>query len=129
MREVINLTACNVSSGTFVIKPTDHNLIEIAMLLTVFGWSNKDGTSVRSCSCGTWKDHWLKSSKSAWPSVCSVQGCSNAATLGGHVINQQVTGEKIVPMCDSCNGLRGSFNLKEGVRLISANTAETCEKG
>lgn len=129
MREVINLTARNVSSGTFVIKPTDHNVMEISMQHTVFGWSNKGDTSAGSCDCGSWRDHWMKYSNLAWPGICSVQGCSSAPTLGGHVINEQVTGEKIVPMCDTCNGLSGSFNLKGGVRLISANTAETCEKG
>jgi hypothetical protein len=54
---------------------------------------------------------------------CSVLGCSSAPTLGAHVINPDVTGEKIVPMCDSCNGVDESFDLKGGITLVSA----TCE--
>jgi hypothetical protein len=90
------------------------------------GWSNKKGTSVRSCYCGDWKQHWINYSGKSWPSVCSVSGCSNKPTLGAHVINASVSGEKIVPMCDSCNGKTSSFNLRDGVTLVSANVSETC---
>ena len=38
-------------------------------------WANKKGTSGRSCSCGSWKDHWLKNSGLNWPAACSVSGC------------------------------------------------------
>jgi hypothetical protein len=31
-------------------------------------------------------------------------------------------------MCDACNKLTGSFNLKSGITLVSANKNETCEK-
>lgn len=44
------------------------------------------------------------------------------------VINSDVSGEKIVPMCESCNKLTGCFDLKCGVTLVSANKSETCEK-
>lgn len=92
------------------------------------GWSNKGGTSERSCVCGTWKQHWINLSKKSWPSMCSVEGCSSAPTLGGHVINKSVSGERIVPLCDSCNKITGTFTLKGGVNVPSANRAETCEK-
>lgn len=98
------------------------------MSITAVGWSNKGGTGGRSCNCGSWKKHWLNSTKVSWPSSCSVSGCSNSPTLGGHIINSNVTGEKIVPMCDSCNKLITSFNLKGGVTLVSANKADTCDK-
>jgi len=98
------------------------------MGITASGWKNKKGTADRACSCGTWKQHWLNFSKKSWPSACSVQSCSNSPTLGGHVINSEVTGEKIIPMCDSCNGLSGSFNLDGGVTLVSANKSETCDQ-
>ena len=96
------------------------------MEVTTNGWKNKGGTGERACSCGTWKQHWLNYSGKSWPSVCSVQGCSAAPVLGGHVINTSVSGEKIVPMCSSCNGLDTTFNLDGGVSLVSANKAETC---
>ncbi len=96
------------------------------MSITASGWQNKGGTAPRSCSCGTWKQHWVNYANKPWPATCSVQGCANAATLGAHVINSQVSGERIVPMCDSCNGLTGTFTLKGSITLPSANTSETC---
>lgn len=96
------------------------------MSITANGWSNKIGTSERSCNCGTWKQHWVNFANKSWPANCSVQGCVSAPALGAHIINSNVSGERIAPMCNSCNGLSGSFNLKGNVTLPSANTAETC---
>lgn len=53
------------------------------MSLPVTGWKNKNGTSQRSCSCGSWQKHWEKQAKKAWPSQCYVSGCSSRPTLGG----------------------------------------------
>lgn len=88
--------------------------------LPTFGWKNKAGTSTRSCSCGSWKEHWKKHTGQSWPRVCSVNGCGNAATLGAHIFNPSVTGERIVPTCDSCNKNDGQFSLKNGVRVSDA---------
>jgi hypothetical protein len=96
------------------------------MSIPANGWSNKNGTADRSCKCGTWKQHWVNFAKKQWPESCSVQGCSSVPTLGAHIINPSVTGERIVPMCDSCNGLGGTFNLKGSVSVPSANTSQTC---
>ena len=96
------------------------------MVITATGWSNKNGTADRGCKCGTWKDHWVKFANMSWPSTCSVSGCSNKPTLGAHIINPLVTGEKIVPMCDSCNKLTSPFSLKGSITLPSANKSETC---
>lgn len=96
------------------------------MSITATGWKNKAGTANRNCSCGTWTQHWMNYANKEWPSSCSVEGCHNAATLGAHIINASVSGEQIVPMCASCNGLGGAFNLKGGITLASANASETC---
>ncbi len=96
------------------------------MSITANGWSNKSGTADRSCNCGTWKQHWINYAKKPWPASCSVDGCSNQPTLGAHIQNPNVDGERIVPMCDSCNGLSGTFNLKGGITLPSANKSKTC---
>lgn len=98
------------------------------MALPTSGWKNKGGTADRACKCGTWKQHWLNYSNKQWPTSCSVSGCTNKPTLGAHVINPDVTGERIVPMCDSCNKLKSSFSLKVDVVCPSANKSETCEK-
>jgi len=96
------------------------------MSIPTTGWKNKNGTANRSCNCGTWKQHWVRFSKKAWPTTCSVQGCFTMASLGAHVINSSVAGERIVPMCNSCNGLNSAFSLKGGVSVPSANTSGTC---
>jgi len=93
------------------------------------GWKNKLGTSDRACRCGSWSNHWLNyCGDQSWPSTCSVAGCNNRATVGGHVINSEVVGEFIVPLCDSCNKLEIRFALKINRSLSSANRALTCEK-
>ena len=97
------------------------------MGVTASGWKNKGGTSSRSCNCGTWRQHWINCSGKPWPDKCSISGCTNKATLGAHIINSGVSGEKIVPACDSCNKLSGEFTLKDGVTLVSANKQETCQ--
>ena len=96
--------------------------------MTYRNWKNKIGTSERNCKCGSWKQHWINFSGQKWPASCSVTGCYNTPTLGAHIYNNAVSGEKIVPMCDICNKLTGSFGLKGGVALVSANKEETCEK-
>jgi hypothetical protein len=89
--------------------------------------SNKGGTGDRACACGSWKQHWINFSGKTWPGSCSVESCANKPTLGGHVINPRVTGEKIVPLCDSCNKRSGTFSLKDGTTVVSANKSQTCE--
>lgn len=96
------------------------------MNLPAAGWSNKVGTSSRACVCGTWAQHWVKYARAAWPASCSVLGCCDKPTVGGHVINPHVAGERIVPLCGSCNAIAGAFTLKGGILLPSANRAETC---
>ena len=98
------------------------------MSLPNSGWKNKVGTGARTCKCGSWKQHWINFSDKPWPSECSVKGCSNKPTLGAHVINKDVEGERIVPMCDSCNKLTESFALKGSVICPPANTSITCDK-
>ena len=98
------------------------------MKLPANGWKNKNGTGNRSCRCGSWKNHWLNFSGTAWPNECSVYKCHNSADLGAHICNSKVSGERIIPMCLSCNRRTDTFSLKEGVTLVSANKSETCEK-
>ena len=98
------------------------------MELPTTGWKNKKDTGSRNCNCGSWKKHWINFSGKEWPTTCSVVDCEESPTLGAHVINPDVTGEKIVPMCDSCNKIIEAFYLKPNIRTVSANISETCEK-
>lgn len=96
--------------------------------VTGHNWKNKIGTGTRACKCGSWKQHWINFSYKEWPSQCSVSGCTRIPILGAHIVNADVSGEKIVPMCDSCNKRTDYFDLKNGITLVSANRSETCEK-
>lgn len=98
------------------------------MEITANGWVNKTGTSNRQCGCGSWAEHWINFSGKKWPKTCSVSGCTKSPVLGAHIHTPQVSGEQIVPMCNSCNGLMDTFNLKGGVTMVSANKSETCDK-
>lgn len=98
------------------------------MGVTTKNWKNKGGTGERSCCCGSWKEHWINETNKSWPVQCSVEGCNNKATLGAHVINSTVSGEYIIPACDSCNKLEKEFDLKVGISLARANQSLTCKK-
>lgn len=96
------------------------------MSLPCNGWKNKTGTSNRTCTCGSWKQHWINYTSKNWPSVCAVEGCNNNATVGAHIYNSNAEGEWIAPMCESCNKKTGEFALKNHTALVPANKAKTC---
>jgi hypothetical protein len=91
------------------------------MSIPATGWSNSVGTTDDSCSCGTWKDHWINNTNKSWPNDCSLNNCPSNPSLGAHVENSAVSGVRIVPMCDSCNGKNGSFTLRGDVSVPEAN--------
>lgn len=97
------------------------------MSVTTIGRKNKNGTSARTCNCGSWKQHWINASGKPWPKTCSIAGCDNDAEVGAHIINKDVSGEYIVPACKSCNNSTSAFSLKPGITLISANKQKTCK--
>lgn len=93
-------------------------------------WSNVSGTSNRSpsCNCGTWKNHWVKySGSSTWPRHCSIDGCYNAAEVGGHM-SRNGGNEYIVPICNSCNSKNTKMTIKMDTFIAVANQKETCNK-
>lgn len=96
------------------------------MTLPRNGWKNKVGTSDRSCACGSWKQHWINNCSEEWPTYCSVDGCSNRATLGAHIYNSNAEGEWIAPFCESCNKRKDEFSLRGGITLVPANKNKTC---
>lgn len=91
------------------------------MALSNSGWKNKVGTSDRKCDpCGSWMDHWKTFAGSIWPSYCAVDNCYSSATLGAHIYHEDVAGERIVPMCNSCNKIQSSLNFKAGTTVVPA---------
>jgi hypothetical protein len=99
---------------------------EKVMSLPASGWKNKKRTSDRDCNCGSWKNHWINFSNQDWPASCSVSGCNSKATLGAHILHSNVNGERIAPMCDSCNMTSGNFSFKDGTSLSHANASAEC---
>ena len=97
------------------------------MGFTANRWKNKKGTSDRECNCGSWKQHWINYSGKSWPKTCSISSCTNDATLGAHIYNKNVEGEKIVPACNSCNQIDSEFSLTGGITLVPANKSDTCD--
>lgn len=97
------------------------------MSLPIAGWKNKGGTSMRSCKCGSWKDHWINGSGKSWPTNYYVAACKGAAEVGAHIYNPAADGEWIAPFCTTCNNdTSGVFTLEGGVTLVPANQTKTC---
>lgn len=93
--------------------------------------NNVNGTSERTCGCGSWLNHWVKYSKQPIPGYCSEKSCLKKPEVGAHV---QLDGSLdrawyIVPLCAEHNRQTGgSLNLGDSVQLVPANVAATCAK-
>lgn len=101
---------------------------------------NLNGTSSHSCNCGTWLNHWKNFSgyyriRPNEEISCSVIGCRNKATDGGHVKKissgisrtiPRVNDWYIVPLCKQCNQKTDEFDIDDSVSFASANIATTC---
>lgn len=104
---------------------------------------NLKDTSSHRCNCGSWLAHWKKFReynrfsrfRASEEEICSVRGCSNKATVGGHVkkislgISRAIPGFNdwyIVPLCEQCNQRDDEFDIDDSVSFASANVAETC---
>ena len=100
---------------------------EIIMSIKVH---NINDTSDNTCSCGSWKQHWINQSGKSWPTYCSAIGCMKPAEVGAHV--QRIKGSDkwyIIPMCTHHNNQRGcDADVSVNTIFVSANKAETCEK-
>ena len=89
-------------------------------------WKNEKKTSNRVPPNDSWIDFWKENSGEKCPEECSVQGCSDIATDGAHVICDEIAGEYIIPMCKKCNNPNNteSFKLKIGTVAVSANASK-----
>jgi hypothetical protein len=93
---------------------------------------NLGGTGPKDCKCGTWKKHWQNNSKGkAWPSQCIAIGCSETASVGGHVkkTDSYDNDHYIIPIGYSHNalGTDKEYAVSDGY-FVSANKSETCDK-
>lgn len=90
---------------------------------------NVNGTTDRSCKCGSWIQHWKNfSGQSA--TICRAKGCSNQNPLGAHVKkNSEDNKEYIVPFCSAHNSQTTPtwIELVLGTKLAPANKNDTCD--
>jgi hypothetical protein len=93
--------------------------------------NNINGTSDRTCSCGTWLDHWKNFSGMRLPTCCPETFCVQEPEVGAHVQRDDATDKNwyIVPLCKKHNAETGkSITVSHSVGLVSANVKETCGK-
>jgi len=90
---------------------------------------NLNGTSQRTCECGSWLKHWENFGEDI-AIICSVVNCGGDAEVGGHV--QKIGNDNkwyIIPLCKSCNAKFGQeLNIDNDTKLVSANVSKTCGK-
>lgn len=103
---------------------------------------NKNGTAEKSPSCrncGPWIHHWEVLSLGVSPEdgecpVCDgiTEDGKKAKIVGCHVKIRDEKGDKvyIAPLCQCCNSRADGAELilRQGVKLVWANVAETCSK-
>jgi hypothetical protein len=90
---------------------------------------NITGTADKTCTCGSWLDHWRKFSGQAGV-ICGVVGCNRTDMVGAHVMKVGVGdyATYIYPLCKEHNQSTETMDVWDGYNLVSANKAETCEK-
>jgi hypothetical protein len=89
---------------------------------------NINGTSDKSCPCGSWIDHWEKFSGESLPNLCPEKTCTKKDLVGAHVQRADSTdkGWYIVPLCSEHNKQATTLELWQDTTLVSANVAQTC---
>jgi hypothetical protein len=90
---------------------------------------NINGTSQTNCKCGSWLQHWINfSGQNA--TYCKEITCTKTDLVGAHVQKADSTDQNwyIVPLCKDHNKSTGELEIRDGIKLVSANKKETCEK-
>ncbi len=89
---------------------------------------NIPDTSGKTCTCGSWLDHWKKFSNQSMPTYCPVGGCLEKVEVGAHVKKDGEKGVYIVPLCKKHNAETGTFEVPDYTALASADVSLTCGK-
>jgi hypothetical protein len=93
--------------------------------------NNINGTSAKTCKCGSWLDHWKKFSGESLPTYCPEATCARKPEVGAHVQKDSATDNSwyIIPLCKIHNAETGkSLDISDSTTLVSANVSETCGK-
>ncbi|TET21395.1 MAG: hypothetical protein E3J71_09875 [Candidatus Stahlbacteria bacterium] len=93
--------------------------------------TNINGTSQKTCKCGSWLDHWKNFSEQTLPAYCPEVNCYNKPEVGAHVQKDSSTDKSwyIVPLCKTHNAKKGETITIidiDSIKLVSANVSETC---
>lgn len=88
---------------------------------------NINGTSHRTCACGSWLRHWEKFS-SQTVTYCPDITCVNQDLVGAHVQKADSSDNEwyIYPLCNSHSHYAGSLEVPDFYELVTVNTEETC---
>ncbi len=93
-------------------------------------WKSKKETREDFCQCGSCMKHWRNYIMMPLTMFsCSVKGCTNKATVGGHIVSENYPEGYIVPLCDQCNQSDEHFSVYTNSIFVSADLSITCQKG
>ncbi len=87
------------------------------------------GTRAKSCTCGSWLEHWKKYSDEPLSIFCAVLDCIQKPEVGSHVRKDGAddTDRYIVPLCRAHNDRYwSSYYITDTVTLVSADVDRTC---
>jgi hypothetical protein len=89
---------------------------------------NINGRRQKSCSCGSWLDHWAKVSGWPVPEYCSVSTCMTKPQFGIHVQRDSLTDTNwyIIPFCIKHSIRAVSLEVANTTPLVSADVNDTC---
>lgn len=94
---------------------------------------NLNGTSNKSCKCGSWTKHWESYAEATyWPQRCCVKGCDTPPQVGAHIKKVGVGDNKhyILLMCRAHNNAFGAvLEVESYVKFAHANIRATCTPG
>jgi hypothetical protein len=93
--------------------------------------NNINGTSGKTCKCGSWLNHWKNFSGQSLPSYCPEVKCMQKTEVGAHAQKDSSTDTNwyIIPLCKTHNAETGkSLYIMDRMKLVSANVSQTCSK-
>jgi hypothetical protein len=92
---------------------------------------NVNGTTGRTCKCGSWLEHWKNFSRHELPPCCPEEACPGKPEVGAHVQKSSPPDKNcyIIPLCRTCNGSTGeSITAGDREILEPASVSRTCSK-
>lgn len=90
---------------------------------------NINSSSMNTCSCGSWIDHWKKFSNRTLKTYCPAKNCVGKELVGALVqkADSNDTNWYVIPLCKHHTiNTKKSVEVFNGVKFVSANLKETC---